>query len=61
MVLAFTSWTSTRIYLEEEIVSTTSNIKKVGFISMVIITTDFCKISYFVETSANVATELIFF
>ena len=61
MVLAFTSWTSTRIYLEEEIVSTPRKIKKVSLISMVMITTDFGKISCLVVTSANVVSESICF
>ena len=59
MVLAFTSWTSTRIYLEEEIVSTPRKVKKVSLISMVMITTDFGKISCLVVTSANVVSESI--
>ena len=61
IILALTSGTSTRIYLEEEMVSTPSNIKKVSLIIMVMITTDFCKFSYFVVTSANVVTDLTFF
>ena len=61
IILALTSGTSTRIYLEEETVSTPTNIKKVSLIFMVIITPNFCKFSYFVVTSANVVTELIFF
>ena len=61
IILALTSGTSTRIYLEEEMVSTPRNIRKVSLISMVIITTDFCKKIYFVVISANVVTELMFF
>ena len=61
IILALTSGTSTRIYLEEEMLSTPNNMKKVSLIFMVIIITDFCKFSNFFVTSANVVTELIFF